>query len=346
MRAHLAAALAGMGGLVLLGGEAGIGKTALAEHLLAEARDRGALVLIGRCYDLSETPPYGPWRELFEAAPAAADLPALPVALLPAERDSETLPGQGAIIRRVREYLAALVTRQPLVLLLDDLHWADPVSLDLLRAIGRHLADLPLLLLATYRDDEPVEGQPLADALPALVREARAERLTLSRLGDEAMRAFAHARYRLPAGDEARLVRYLHARAEGNPFYLGELLRSLEEAALLHPAPDGEGWMLGDLTDTRVPPLLRLIIGGRAARLGAGTGRLLAVAAVIGQAVPLDLWATAGDADDEALADAIGRAGAARMLAETPDGAGVRFAHALVRETLYEAIPLPRRRGL
>ena len=68
---------------MLIGGEAGIGKTALAEALLAEARRRGARVLIGRCYDLSETPPYGPWREAFEAAPADDDLPALPAALRP-----------------------------------------------------------------------------------------------------------------------------------------------------------------------------------------------------------------------------------------------------------------------
>ena len=105
----------------------------------------------------------------------------MPVALLAAERDSETLTSQGAIIRRVRDYLAALAARQPLVLLLDDLHWADPASLDLLRAVGRQLAGLPLLLLATYRDDEPTGGQPLAGVLPALVREARAERLTCPR---------------------------------------------------------------------------------------------------------------------------------------------------------------------
>jgi tetratricopeptide (TPR) repeat protein len=346
LRAHLAAALAGRGGIVLLGGEAGIGKTALAEVLLAEARDRGALVLIGRCYDLSETPPYGPWHEAFEAAPVDHDLPALPVALLPVDRDSEKLPSQGAIIRRVREYLAALGARQPLVLLLDDLHWADPVSLDLLRAVGRYLTDLPLLILATYRDDEPTAGQPWAGVLPALVREARAERLTVSRLGGEATRAFAHARYRLPAGDEARLADYLHARAEGNPFYLGELLRSLEEAGLLRRGPGEGGWTLGDLLEAGVPPLLRLIIGERVARLGTETGQLLAVAAVIGQAVPLDLWAAASGADDETLGGALDRVSAVRMLAETPDGAGARFAHALIRETLYEAIPLPRRRGL
>src|SRR6187549_3792230 len=85
----LGAALAGRGSLVLVGGEAGIGKTALAEDLLTEAAGRGALVLVGRCYDLSETPPYGPWRELFDRAPGGDDLPALPAALLPAAREAD-----------------------------------------------------------------------------------------------------------------------------------------------------------------------------------------------------------------------------------------------------------------
>src|SRR5438067_2466482 len=91
LRDHLAAALAGRGGLVLLGGEAGIGKTALAEGLCREAAERGALALVGRCYDLSETPPYGPWAEALARAPRDADLPTLPAAVLPPERGGAVL---------------------------------------------------------------------------------------------------------------------------------------------------------------------------------------------------------------------------------------------------------------
>src|SRR4051794_35694184 len=96
LRGALAAAVAGRGSLVLIGGEAGIGKTALAEVLCAEAAVQGALVLVGRCYDLSETPPYGPWREIFERSPGDDGLPALPAALLPRERDGEALTSQEA----------------------------------------------------------------------------------------------------------------------------------------------------------------------------------------------------------------------------------------------------------
>src|SRR5207253_2944735 len=134
------AAIAGQGGLVLIGGEAGIGKTTLAEDLGHQAQARGAFVLVGRCYDLSETPPYGPWIELLDPFRAAADFPPelradTPPAIVPSA-------SQAALFRQVRAFLAAAAARQPLFLFLDDLHWADPASLDLLRALARSLASL------------------------------------------------------------------------------------------------------------------------------------------------------------------------------------------------------------
>src|SRR5690349_19455388 len=111
LRDALAAALAGRGSLVLIGGEAGIGKTVLAEWLLAAATEQGALALVGRCYDLAETPPYGPWRELFAEAPRDGSLPALPAAALSPGAGGEMLTSQDAIVARVRAYLAALAAR-------------------------------------------------------------------------------------------------------------------------------------------------------------------------------------------------------------------------------------------
>ena len=178
LRDALAAALAGRGSLVLIGGEAGIGKTALAEVLLAEAAERGTLVLVGRCYDLSETPPYGPWAEALARTLPAEDLLALPAAVLPPERaDGEALASHGAILQRMVAYMAALAARQPFVLLLEDLHWADPTSLDLLRAAARQLGDMPTLLLATYRADDLTRHHPLYAFLPVLEREAGASRV-------------------------------------------------------------------------------------------------------------------------------------------------------------------------
>src|SRR4051812_46829165 len=116
-------ALAGSGCLILISGEAGIGKTALAEALCRLAADQGARILVGHGYDLSETPPYGPWVEALARAPTDDALPTLPTAVLPPERDGDALTSQEAIFRRVRDYLAALAAVQPVVLLIDDLHW-------------------------------------------------------------------------------------------------------------------------------------------------------------------------------------------------------------------------------
>ena len=132
LQGHLAGAFAGRGGLVLIAGEAGIGKTALTEVLLREAAEQGALVLVGRCYDLSETSPYGPWVEAFEQFPTEFDRASLPAPF----GDGAAAASQTALFTRVRDFLAALSSRQPLVLLLDDLHWADPAVVEeLLRLV-------------------------------------------------------------------------------------------------------------------------------------------------------------------------------------------------------------------
>lgn len=337
LREALDAAFAGRGSLVLIGGEAGIGKTVLAETICAEAAQRGALILVGRCYDLAETPPHGPWVDALAGAPRDDGLPPPPDLT-----GGGGIVGQAAIFAAVRDFFAALVARQPVVLLLDDLHWADPASLDLLRFFARGSGNSSLLLLAAYRVDELTRRHPLYPLLPALVREAGAARVEVRRLGSADTGALVRVRYGLPARDEARLITHIHERAEGNPFYAGELLRALEEQGLL--SCTATGWALGDLAGVRVPPLLRQVIDARVDRLGEETRALLAIAAVIGQAVPLDLWATVGEAPEEALLAPVERAIEAGLLAESDGGATVRFAHALIREALHEGLAPVRRR--
>ena len=337
---HLAAALAGQGSLVLIGGEAGIGKTALAETLGREAAAQGALVLTGRCYDLTATPPYGPWLDLLAAYSPAADLPPLPAILSRGGIGEVASPE--ALFVQARDFLAAVAARRPLVLILDDLHWADPASLELLRYLARQRTTAPLFLV-TYRVEELTRGHPLYGLLPTLVREAYAARLDLERLGDDAVRSLVRARYPLPEADEARLAAYLQDRAEGNPFFIGELLRMLEKDAL-HHLSDG-GWALGDLSWAGVPLLLRQVIEARVARLGEDARGLLTVAAMIGQEVPLALWAKVSGIGEEALLDVVERAVEAHLLVETPEGTRARFVHALIREVLYEGV-LPSRRRI
>ncbi|MHB8645570.1 MAG: helix-turn-helix transcriptional regulator [Thermomicrobiales bacterium] len=341
LRDQIALALTGQGHLALIGGEAGIGKTALADAICREAAEQDALVLVGRCYDLTETPPYGPWVELFGTYAPAHDRPALPAAF--AQRGTiGDVNSQAALFHDVQDFLTALAAHGPLLLVLDDLHWADPASLDLLRFLARALAPLPILMLVTYRADELTRRHPLYALLPVLERESGATRLDLRRLSPEAVGTLVAARYPTSAADADRLVGYLHTRAAGNAFFTIQLLRALAEGDVLRPA-DG-GWTVGDLSGLRVPLALRQVIDGRLARLGDAAQELLGVAAVIGQEAPLALWAAVAERDEEALLTLVERA--AHVLVETPDGMAVRFEHALVREAVYEGLSPARRRLL
>lgn len=282
LRDALAAAISERGSLVLIGGEAGVGKTALAEALLAEAKGHGATVLVGRCYDLTETPPYGPWVEALARAPGGGDLPP------PPDLGGGDATSQAALFAVVRDYLAALAAAQPVVLLLDDLHWADPASLDLLRVLGRQLANLPLLLLVTYRADELTRRHPLYGLLTT------------------------------------------------------QLLRALEDEGVLRQAD--EAWTLGDLGAVGLPAPLRQVLDGRLARLGEDSKQLLTLAAIIGQEVPLALWAAVAETDEDGLLGTVDAATEAHLVTVAPDGSTVHFAHALIREVLYEGLVATRRR--
>jgi DNA-binding CsgD family transcriptional regulator len=333
--------MAGRGQLVLLGGEAGVGKTTIAEALCGEAADRGALALVGHCYDLTDTPPYGPWTDAFGDYHLGADLPSPPPAFARTGAGN-AITTRSALFDAVQHFVATLAERRPSIILLEDLHWADPESLDLLRNVGRKVASQALLVLATFRGDELAREHLLFRLLPVLEREAGARRLELRRLHHEALHDLVVARYRLTEDNSARLVAYLYAEAGGNPFFTEQLLRALEEDEVLRPL--GNRWLLGDLEHTGVPSLLREVIEGRLLRLNEEGQRLLRAAAVIGQEVLFSLWASVVDYKEEELISVIEEATTARLIEPTEDGAGFRFVHALIREALYEGInPLRRR---
>jgi DNA-binding CsgD family transcriptional regulator len=342
LRQHLAAAMQGRGSMMLIGGEAGVGKSALAAALCREAAEQSILVFVGHCYDLNETPPYGLWVELFGRYRRADGMPPLPRAF--ARRGTiGQVASQAALFQEVADFLVAVATTRPLLLLLEDLHWADPGSLDLLRFVARSLGDQRLLILTTFRSEEVARQHPLSTLVPLLVREAHADRLALRPLDEAATRAFLDARHALPSPDAEQLVTYLRGRGEGNALFLTEMLRVLEETGVLRH--EGEGWVLGPLDDVAVPPLLRQIIDARVARLGDETQRLLGMVAVGGQVVRYDLWAAVAGVDEGALLDAVAEAAAAQIMVEHRDGSGAAFTHALVREAVYEGTrPSQRRR--
>lgn len=335
---HLTEMQAGHGSIVLIGGEAGIGKTTLVESF---TRRSDVLTLTGHCYDLAATPPFGPWVELIESYPNNTGLPDLPNELV-FDRDLAGISSRTALFQRLRAFIVQVSAARPLMLVLEDLHWADDASLDLLRYVARSIAGHRILLIATYRDDEITRRHPLFQSVPLLVRESGANRLPVARLGQRDLEQLTTGRYTLVPTDRDRLVAFLLRMTDGNPLYATEMLRSLEEEGRLHP--DRDGWRLIDLDRTQIPSLVDQVIGARLTRLNDETQRLLDIAAVIGEDVPLDLWSTVSEADDADLASAIEDAVAAGLLVHTDGGHGVRFTHAIIREAVYQRQILLRHR--
>jgi DNA-binding CsgD family transcriptional regulator len=340
LQAELDAALTGHGRLFVLSGPAGIGKTTLARYLTRTAAERGCAVLSGSCYDLAYTSPFSPWLEVFDACRRIPDAPPPPAAFTSSGVTDMT--DRTALFAEAREYLASLTAGRPALIVLDDLHWSDEESLELLRHIGPHLRHWPMLLLATYRADELLPTRPFMRHLPGLIRESDAGRLELRRLDTTALHHLTGIRYTLSPADEAMLVEYLDRHAEGHPFFAVELLRVLEEEKVI--VNHAGAWSLDRLDRIVVPPLVQQTIDLRVDRLGEGSRRALSIAAVIGQDVPLDLWAGVANLSESDMLDIVDRAVTSSLVEASPEGDRVSFVHALTRESLYESMLPPRRR--
>ena len=317
---------------VVVEGEPGIGKTRLADELRARAARAGAVAVWGRSDEGGAAPALWPW--LVPLRTLAAGLPdvAAVTELLGGEADA--LPGQATTMQferfeAVAELLEQASASAPVVILLDDLQWADPTSLELLSFLSGRLAR-GVLVLATMRQLEVGRSDALTDALAAVARRPGSRRLALRGLtSDDTAAVLARAAGRVL--DEP-VTAAIHARAEGNPFYALELGRLVDEE--------------GGLRD-EVPGTVRDVIRRRLGHLPDATVELLGVAAVVGRDVELGLLArAAGRPPDETL-DAIEPAISHRLLVEVPDRPGeLRFSHALVREVLVEDLTSLRRARL
>lgn len=365
LRARLEEMLAGRGSAAMLAGEAGIGKTALAQAFAAEAAERGAAVLWGSCPEGEWAPPFGPWVEALAALARPADprrlaqdlgpdLPAL-ARLLPALR--AIFPGLpapaplGAEEERFRLFDAVArwlqaAGQEPLVLALDDLHWADRDSLNLLRHVARLAPGARLLVLGTYRDPDPDLGprHPLLQVLAALRRESDYLHLRLRGFSvEEAAEYLARA-----AGQELpqALVRAVYEETGGNPFYIREVLRHLlEESKLVR---QGGRWEVDfSLRGPGIPEGIRQVLARRLARLSDATNRVLRSAAGFSGGFQLAVLREVADLPEEPLLDCLDEAlgaGLLRVVGEAPPT--YDFAHAIVRHTLYDALNPDRRARL
>jgi DNA-binding SARP family transcriptional activator len=326
LRRRLAGAAAGERRFVLIAGEPGIGKTSIAAAFARAAHDGGATVLYGRSDDEALTP-YQPVVEMlghWVAHGGAGDLDdELDVdelgRLVPAlRRRLRAPPGDPDDGDRYRlfEAVAAALSHAagagPLVLVCDDLQWADRPTLQLLRHLARGAAPERLLVVGTYRDVEVERESVLSELIGELRRDELLDRVPVGGLAAEEICALAE----LPPG----AARRLREVTGGNPLFVGELLRARAEA--------GPG-------DFEVPEGIRDVLLRRVTRLGEPAHAVLTLAAVAGESFAVRTLELAGEAGGDAVLDVVERALAARLLtpSERPDVVG--FAHALVRETLY-----------
>jgi DNA-binding CsgD family transcriptional regulator/tetratricopeptide (TPR) repeat protein len=338
LRQELASALGGHGRLVLLAGEAGIGKTTLVAALCQEAEAKDASVASGRCYEVGELPAFAPWHQLFAELPGVAPTSER---LPPPFGDGEAPQSAYQLMSEVASYLGALSAARPLVLVLDDLHWADRDSLDLLDVVTRSLSRAPLLIIAIYRSDAVQRSHPLFDVLPLLQRDRLVTSLSLESLTVPDVARLVEANYG-PCSPE--LAEYLHARAEGHPLFLVELVRDLTERRLLPRSEEGQ--LLPPTHPVEVPTLLRHLIAHRISRLGAEEETLLTVAAVIGEEWDLDVIEAVLAWEEEPLLRAMEAALRADVIVTVGNGERYRFRHGLFREVLYGGQLARRRKRL
>jgi DNA-binding SARP family transcriptional activator len=352
----LAAARGGRGRVVLVAGEPGIGKTRLAEEAARRAAAAGMQVAWGRCHEGDGAPALWPWAQVVRQLAAELAPGQLAAMLGPsAARLGQLLPelagpdgpapvaDLGAARFQLNQAVAGLLRRlagdRPLLVVVDDLHWADVPSLSLLAFLAAEFKDARLVVVGTYRDVEVVAGRPLAETLGALAREPVVERILLGGL-DRA--GVARLVGRTIGGRPAEpLVEAVHDRCGGNPFFITELLRLLQSERRL-AAPDAAA-----AARREVPVGVRDVLRARLARLPAQTGTVLMVAAVAGRGFDLDLIEAVTGLEDEPALDAAEAAVLAGLVLEDDRAAGrYRFAHALVRETIYEDISRARRARL
>jgi class 3 adenylate cyclase/tetratricopeptide (TPR) repeat protein len=349
----------GSRGCVVVSGEPGIGKTRLVAEAARVAHGDGAVVLYGRCDDELGVP-FQPFAEALDWYVARADevvagrwpgdlarvAPQLSgqVRNLPPPLEADPESEQYRLFDAVASWLTALSVEHPVVVVLDDLHWATKPTLLMLRHVVRTTGPARLLLVLTYRETDINAEHPLAATLAALHREPGVERITLDGLDADALGVVLEAAgYELDtAGVELRDT--LASETDGNPFFVSEVLRDLAEAGVICPGEPHRGVGIGD-AEVRVPPNVREVIVERVARLGDGTRQLLSVAAVIGRDFEVDVLASVADVDELTTIDALDSASAVALV--RPDAGEAdcyTFVHSLIAHALLDGLSPARRR--
>jgi DNA-binding SARP family transcriptional activator len=343
----------GRGRVVAILGEAGIGKTRLIEELASRALQQGSRVLIGRCYESEQVIPFAPWVDALRSSqvPADGDLMAgldplwraELARLLPElgsereERDGEpnALERRGRLFEAVARLVERLAAAQPLALVLEDLHWADEMSLRLLASMARRLQALPVLVVVTAREEEVAGAPYLRRALEELDQGGRLYRLAPQPLSRSHTALLVRALARAGAGEEMieRLAERIWQTSEGNPFVVVEAMRAVGEDAALRPD-----------AALAVPERVRHLITGHLDRLSPGARELVAVAAVVGREFDFVLLQRAAGQGEQEAAEGVEELVRRRILRGI--GEQFDFTHDRIRQVVNDGLLSPTRRAL
>ena len=357
----------GTGGLVMIGGEPGVGKTRLAEELAVRCEREGFQTFTGHCYEMAGAAPYIPIVEAYEQAlgraPSAEEFrrflgdeapeiaklvpklrqvcPDIPPPLeLPPEQERRYL------FNAAWEVLARTAQAQPTLLVLDDIHWADEPTMLLIQHCAERISLVPVLMVGVYRDSELDVGRPLSRTFEELTRRRLAQRIALRRLPAENVAEMLKAL----AGQDppSDLVDVIYAETEGNPFFTEEVFKHLAEEGRLY---DADGRFRADLTakELDVPEGVRMVIGARLRRLGEDGGRALGSAAILGRVFSFELLQALEELPESRLLDIVEEAERARLIASVENGSdddAYIFGHELIRQTVLGELSVPRRRRL
>ncbi|MFB3119022.1 MAG: AAA family ATPase [Stenotrophomonas maltophilia] len=343
-------ALSGRGRLAMLVGEPGIGKTRTAQQLAAFATLKGAQVLWGRCHSAQGAPPYWPWVQAIrsyvrerdsvqlgaEMGPGAADISEIVPEVREKLPDLEASPtldsaeqARFRLFDSITTFLKNAGRNQPLVLILDNLHWADRPSLLLLEFLAQELTEIPLLVVGTYRDAELSRRHPLTQTLGELAREPWFRQMPLRGLRDEEVGRYIEFTSGFTPPQD--LVEAVHTQTEGNPLFMVQVVQLLTQEGEIAPGlvAGSQGWRI------QIPVGVHEAIGRRLSLLSERSIQVLTVASVVGREFQLRLLELLEEESGDQLLEVLEEALAARVIEEVPPAVGrYRFTHVLIQNTL------------
>jgi predicted ATPase len=342
--------------MTLIGGQAGVGKSRLAAEAIRLAQEHGLSRLVGQCTP-DPTVPYAPFVSALRRRTRTLDTDALArlfdgsamlaAALLPEAAKAVGLPqdppAREDLFAAVWQLLNRLAAPDGCLLLIEDIHWADTDSLQLLTYLARELADLPVWLVGTYRNDELHRRHPLTPVLAELGRERRYEEILLPPLGRDEVGEMMSAIFDgTEVGDE--FLDAVFDRTAGNPFFVEELVKVLvERGDIYHEAGD---WARRDLAEIEMPLTVRETLLARARSLDPTTIEVFHLAAMAGDRIEIPVLAAAAGVEPATIEDAVREGLRLQLLAERRDGRRTVYAfrHALTREAFADDVVGPDRR--